>query len=109
MYKEDERAVLHAQRPVVLNGIEEFMRKSDLIDRTVFLHMRSISQKKRRDEEEIWRSFRADQPLILGSVLDAIVGGVARAAGCETGANAAHGGLCPMGSCGGPRVGLAAK
>jgi hypothetical protein len=76
MYKEDERVVLHAQRPVVINGIEDYMRKSDLIDRTVFLHMRSISQKKRRDEEEIWRSFRADQPLILGSVLDAIVGGL---------------------------------
>ena len=76
LFTDDERVVLEAQRPVILNGIEDFVRKSDLIDRTVFAHMRAISQKKRRDEEEFWKSFRADQHLILGSVLDAVVGGL---------------------------------
>ncbi len=76
LYTDDERVVLEAQRPVILNGIEDFVRKSDLIDRTVFVHMHTISQKKRRHEEEFWRSFRADYRLILGGVLDAVVGGL---------------------------------
>ena len=76
LYTDDERIVLQAQRPVILNGIEDFVRKSDLIDRTVIVQMRSISPKRRRHEEELWASFRADQPLILGSVLDAVAHGL---------------------------------
>ncbi len=76
LYTDDERIVLQAQRPVILNGIEDFVRKSDLIDRTVIVQMRSISTKRRRHEEELWASFRADQPLILGSVLDAVAHGL---------------------------------
>ncbi len=76
LYTDDERVVLQSQRPVILNGIEDFVRKSDLIDRTVFVHMGSISQKKRRHEEELWSSFHADQPQILGSVLDAVAHGM---------------------------------
>ena len=39
LYSDDERIVLQAQRPVILNGIEDFVRKSDLIDRTVIVQM----------------------------------------------------------------------
>ena len=36
----------------------------------------SDQPEEERDEEEFWKSFRADQHLILGSVLDAVVGGL---------------------------------
>jgi hypothetical protein len=76
LYSNDERVVIHAQRPVILNGIEEFIRRGDLADRTVFLHLRPIVPAKRRDEASFWRSFHAEYPRILGGVLDAVVGGI---------------------------------
>jgi hypothetical protein len=38
--------------------------------------MRSIGPKRRRHEQERWASFRADQPLLLGNVLDAVAHGL---------------------------------
>jgi hypothetical protein len=76
LYSDDERNVIFAQRPVILNGIEDYVRKSDLIDRTVFLHLPSMSQNRRRAEDEFWGAFRAEHSLILGGVLDALVGGL---------------------------------
>ncbi len=76
LFSNDERNVIHAQRPVILNGIEDFIRRGDLTDRTVFIHLAPIAPTKRRDEEEFWSSFRADYPRILGGVLDAVVGGI---------------------------------
>jgi hypothetical protein len=76
LFTNDERSVVDAQRPVILNGIDDYMRKSDLIDRTVFLHLASIHQNARRAEQEFWSSFRAEHAQILGGVLDAVVGGI---------------------------------
>jgi hypothetical protein len=76
LFSDDERVVLHAQRPVVLNGIDEFVRRGDLSDRTVFLNLPPIPSDRRRREEEFWDQFRQDQPRILGGLLDAIAGGL---------------------------------
>jgi len=80
-FSNDERSVSHAQRPVILNGIEDFVRRGDLIDQTVFLHLPPILPTKRRTEEEYWCSFHADYPQILGGVLDAVVAGLNRKSG----------------------------
>jgi len=76
LFSNDERSVIHAQRPVILNGIDEFVRRGDLTDRTVFLHLPSILPTARRAEDEFWTSFHVDYPRILGGVLDAVVGGL---------------------------------
>ena len=76
LFSNDERVVLNAQRPVVLNGIDEFVRRGDLSDRTVFLNLPPIPPRRRRREEEFWDKFRQDQPQILGGLLDAIAGGL---------------------------------
>ena len=61
---------------MILNGIEEFVRRGDMIDRSVFLHLPSIPPASRRAEDEFWSSFQADYPRILGGVLEAVVGGL---------------------------------
>jgi hypothetical protein len=76
LFSNDDRSDIHAQRPVILNGIEEFVRRGDLTDRTVFLHLPPIFPHTRRAEDEFWSSFHADYPRILGGVLDAVVGGL---------------------------------
>jgi hypothetical protein len=76
LFSNDDRSDIHAQRPVILNGIEEFVRRGDLTDRTVFLHLPPILPTTRRAEDEFWSSFHADYPRIFGGVLDAVVGGL---------------------------------
>jgi hypothetical protein len=74
LFSNDERNVIHAQRPIILNGIDEFVHKGDLADRAVFLHLPPIAPDLRREEAEFWRSFQELQPRILGGLLDAVVG-----------------------------------
>ena len=58
----------------MLNGIEEFVRKGDLADRGVFLHLPPFERGQRRDEEEFWGTLHEVQARILGGLLDAMVG-----------------------------------
>jgi Protein of unknown function (DUF1800) len=53
-FSNDERNLINAQRPVLLNGIDEFVRRDDLADRCVFLHPLPKSADRRRTEVEFW-------------------------------------------------------
>ncbi len=72
-YTNDQLTYLAAMRPMILNGITDFVTRGDLIDRSLILYMRAIRFAHRRTEAEYWRSFLADYPAILGGLLDAIV------------------------------------
>jgi hypothetical protein len=76
LFTNDERSVIFAQRPVVLVGIDDFVKRGDLRDRSVFLNLAPISRTGRRSERSFWPAFQADYPRILGGVLDAIAGGL---------------------------------
>ena len=76
LYSENERILIAAQRPAIVSGIEDSVRQSDLVDRSVILHLPAITRDRRRAEEEFWSSFHADYPRILGAVLDAMAGGL---------------------------------
>jgi hypothetical protein len=76
LFTNDERTVIYAQRPVILVGINDFVLRGDLRDRSVFLHLTAIADTSRRAEGKFWQGFRADRPRILGGVLDGIVGGL---------------------------------
>ena len=66
---------MYAERPIILSGIDEFVRKGDLADRGVFLHLPPMMPSKRREFCEYWASFLELQPRILGGLLDAVVRG----------------------------------
>ena len=72
LYTNDQITYLHAQRPLILNGIDHFVTRGDLIDRSVFLNLAPVHPMDRRTENELWSSFQFDYPRILGSVLDTI-------------------------------------
>jgi hypothetical protein len=76
LFSNDERSVIQVQRPVILSGIEEFIHRGDLSDRSVYLDLPPIDPASRRREDEFWPAFHLDQPKILGGLLDAVVGGL---------------------------------
>ena len=76
LFSNDERSIIYAQRPVLLSGIDNFVKRGDLRDRCAFLHPPMIDDANRLGDVEFWNAFHADYPLILGSILDAVVGGL---------------------------------
>jgi hypothetical protein len=76
LYENDEEAIFSARRPVMLNGIAEFVTRADLMDRSTFFRTQPIDSSRRKTEKELWDSFAEDRPRILGALCDAVSGGM---------------------------------
>jgi hypothetical protein len=76
LYTDDEEVLFQAARPILLNGIEDVIRRGDLADRAIFLTLAAIGENQRRPEQELWREFEIAQPRILGALLDAAAHGL---------------------------------
>jgi len=78
LYTDLDEVLFDAARPVTLNGIEEIVTRPDLADRAVFLMLEPIPEELRRPEQELWATFEAERPSILGVLLNAVVEGLRR-------------------------------
>ena len=78
LYTNDEEALFGGFRPICLNGIQDFIEKGDLLDRTLLVYAPVIQEKDRRDVAELWQEFEAARPFILGGLLDAVALGLRR-------------------------------
>jgi hypothetical protein len=72
LYANDEEILFDAKRPIMLNGIEELVTRSDLLDRSIIINLPSIPEHKRRAEAEVCREFESARPAILGGLMDAV-------------------------------------
>jgi hypothetical protein len=73
LYENTNETIFEAQRPIVLNGIEDFATRDDLQDRALTLTLPAIADDKRRAEADVWAEFDRAHPRLLGAVLDALV------------------------------------
>ncbi len=78
LYTDAEEVVFDAQRPIVVNGIEDFVTRADLADRAILLTLAPIPEEKRKSEEELKAEFEAARPAILGVLLDGVAHGLAQ-------------------------------
>ena len=78
LYSDDEEVVISAERPLILNGIDEVVARGDLADRAIFLTLNAIPDTARKPEAELWARFEETRPRILGALLDALVEGLRR-------------------------------
>jgi hypothetical protein len=62
-------------RPVILNGIEDFVARADLADRSWIVELPALPDVRKRDENEFAVAYDAAAPRILGAVLDAVAAG----------------------------------
>jgi len=70
LYTDQDEVLFSVDRPIVLNGIEEFVTEPDLSDRTFFLYLKRITEEQRRPEQELWAELEKERPRILGALLD---------------------------------------
>jgi hypothetical protein len=73
LYTNNEETLFQVQRPVILNGIEEFGFRSDLLDRSILITLLPITPQQRRCESDFFRDFEQALPYLLGALLDATV------------------------------------
>jgi hypothetical protein len=72
LWTDDEERLFCAQRPVLLNGIADFVTNGDLADRAIAILLPRIDEAARRTERELWAEFNTARPRLLGALLDAV-------------------------------------
>jgi hypothetical protein len=76
LYTDEDETLLEAQRPVIVNGIEDCATRADFADRSIVLVLEPISDESRRSQQGLEAEFDAARPAILGALLDAIATGL---------------------------------
>lgn len=66
-FEDGEEYAFEAQRPVIMNGIEDVVIQPDLADRTVSLFLPSLSNTQRKTEDEFYAEYKEALPRILGA------------------------------------------
>ena len=76
LYTDHDEVLFDAVRPIILNGIEDIITRSDLADRAVVITLEPIPEERCLPEEELWAEFELARPRVLGALLDAVVCGL---------------------------------
>lgn len=72
LYSDEGEIVINVKRPLVLNGIDEFVARGDLASRSIVLHLPTIGVNGRLSEKDFWKSFEEKCPFILGAIFTGI-------------------------------------
>jgi hypothetical protein len=72
-YTNDDDVIYRFQRTIAQNSINQVVYKSDLLDRSILIHLDRISEEKRKPSQLFWAEFERDLPDILGAIFDVLV------------------------------------
>lgn len=78
LFTDDSEVYFQAIKPVILNGIEDVVTRSDLADRSIVLNLPTIALEDRIDHDIFWARFKDRRPMILGALLDLMSTALAR-------------------------------
>ena len=83
LHTDDDEALFTAQRPVMLNGIDEIATRSDLLDRALSITLPAIPADRRVEESILNEQFDQARPRIFGALLDAVSAALANVDGVK--------------------------
>jgi hypothetical protein len=72
LWTDDDEHLVGAIKPVLLNGIEDVLTRSDATDRAIVIQLQPITEYSRKPEKVLWAVFEVAAPRILGALLSAI-------------------------------------
>lgn len=78
LYTDTDEILFNAQRPIIMNGIEDLATRGDLLDRCLIVTLPAIKDCDRRPAEDVMREFEERRPAILGALLDVVAQGLRR-------------------------------
>jgi hypothetical protein len=84
LYTNNGESIFDGRRPIIMNGIEDFATRPDLLDRCILLRLNRIAESDRKTETEVDAQFEQEAPGILGALLDAVAYGLANPEKLET-------------------------
>ena len=70
LYSDDELYVFNFSRPVVINGIADFVNRPDLLERSIALRLPNFQEGQRKTEQAMLGDFQVILPGILASLYD---------------------------------------
>jgi hypothetical protein len=76
LYTDDDEMIFEAKRPILLNGIDAFVTRADLLERSILLRHPPIREENRRPESSFWSAFDAAHAKLLGALLDRVSAGL---------------------------------
>lgn len=80
LYTNDEEILLDVQRPVILNGIDSIVTRSDLLNRSMILNLPTIAEDNLLEKDDVLARFNAMRAKVFGALLDGISGALNKAA-----------------------------
>lgn len=78
LYTNTGEQVFEAMRPLVINGINDLIYRSDLLDRSICIVLPALESGQRLTEKEYWGNFHESHPLLLGAIFDVIATALSR-------------------------------
>jgi hypothetical protein len=70
LYEDFDVVAVNFQKPLVLNGIGDIIKQSDLLQRSLILQLEKLKKNGNKDENEIREEFKTAHPYILAALLD---------------------------------------
>jgi hypothetical protein len=84
LFKDRSQCFFHIKNPIILNGIEDFQHRSDLLSRALIVRIDPLAEKERRTERDLDTAFGYAYPEIVGALLNAVHAGMANWTTAET-------------------------
>jgi hypothetical protein len=76
LYENADEVMFRGMRPLILDGIDNFVERPDLADRSIKLTLQAVTEENRRGEKDMLKAFDEKHPVILGALLDAVAYGL---------------------------------
>src|SRR6516165_9812064 len=76
LYTNQDEILFNGTRPFILNGIESFVTRGDLSERSLILALEPIPDRQRKTEAAVMADFEEVRPKVLGVLLDAVASGI---------------------------------
>lgn len=73
LYTDGDESIIQVCRPIMLNGITDFVTRPDLLDRSIVITLQRIDDQHRQAEDILLAKFNELHPSILGALLDMAV------------------------------------
>lgn len=73
LYQNDSDFIYNFQHLIVLNGIDQVIKKPDLLDRAILIGLERISDEKRATAHDIRAKFEQIKPQLLGAIFNILV------------------------------------